>query len=426
MKVLLISHNSVSPQTNMGKTFLSLFSQFTQEELCQLYIYPTVPNVDRCTSYYRVTDKEVLASFFKRTKIGGEIDRALISETQGTYENPADESLYRNRKNKSAVRRLLRDLMWAMSGWYSADLRTWLDREEPDCIFVAPGAAKFLYNMALRIAKDRKIPIVTYICDEYYFVKKPRYLLERLRLKLLQKKIETLLEHSTHLLVISQELKEAYEKKFRIPTTVLMTGSGYTIAEMVKSTAQPAEISYFGNIRCNRFVNLAEIGRELDAINRDLTTDYKLKIYTGEKDPEILGVFHQIQAVKLCGFVSGATFDRTFGESQLLLHTEAFDRDSIDFTQHSVSTKIADSLASGIPLLAYGPGEISSMKHLLRNDCAIVATEKEDLRPMLMTAFSNGQARDAAAENGLKAARKYHESTVASRQLREIILRNIK
>ena len=39
MKVLIISHLPVATQNNMGKTFLSLFSAFEREELCQMYIY---------------------------------------------------------------------------------------------------------------------------------------------------------------------------------------------------------------------------------------------------------------------------------------------------------------------------------------------------------------------------------------------------
>ena len=44
MKVLLLSHNPVTTYNNMGKTFLSLFSAFRPEELCQLYLYPAVPD----------------------------------------------------------------------------------------------------------------------------------------------------------------------------------------------------------------------------------------------------------------------------------------------------------------------------------------------------------------------------------------------
>lgn len=423
MKVLIISHLPMATQNNMGRTFLSLFSQFDREELCQLYIYPAIPDVDRCSSYYRVTDKEVLSSFLGRRNIGGEIDHGWIRADQGLYEKESDEGLYRNRKNKSPVRRMLRDAMWAMSPWYGRKLKDWLEREKPDCIFVAPGAAKFLYSMALRISKERQIPIIPYICDEYYFVREPAGVLEKLRLGLLQRKIRQLMKNTSHLVVISRELEEAYGKTFGVDTSVLMTGTSYPIAEEPRMAKTAQEICYFGNIRCNRYQVLAQIGRELDAINEAQGTAYKLNIFSSEKDAGILSAFDGIASVVLRGFVTGAEFDRIFREAQLLLHAEAFDEESMDFTQHSVSTKIADSLASGIPLLAYGPEEISSMGHLLRNDCAVAAAHPEELRQSLLTALENGDARYRAAENGIFAARKYHETEMISRQMRSLVAR---
>ena len=52
MKVLLVSHNCFSKTQNMGKTFASLFSNFKKEELMQLYLYPTIPNIDICDNYF--------------------------------------------------------------------------------------------------------------------------------------------------------------------------------------------------------------------------------------------------------------------------------------------------------------------------------------------------------------------------------------
>ena len=421
MKVLIVSHLPMATQNNMGKTFLSLFSQFDREELCQLYIYPAIPDVDRCSSYYRVTDKDVLASYLGKRGIGGEIDRSLIRADQGLYEREGDESFYRNKKNKSPVRRLLRDTMWAISPWYGKRLKAWLDQEKPDCIFVAPGAAKFLYSMALRISEDRHIPIIPYVCDEYYFVREPKALLEKLRLGLLKKKMRALMAHSSHLVVISQELQAEYGKTFGLDTSVLMTGTSYQISESPRALGKAEEICYFGNIRCNRYLVLAEIGRMLDDINRERGTAYKLKIYSSEKDPEILASFAGIGSVELCGFVMGADFDRVFQQARLLLHVEAFDESSMDFTRHSVSTKIADSLASGIPLLAYGPKELSSMQHLIRNECAIVATSGDMLRDALLAALEDEKIRYTAAEKGLAAARMYHDTMISGGQMKQLV-----
>ncbi|MBQ8623889.1 MAG: hypothetical protein IJ424_05920 [Oscillospiraceae bacterium] len=421
MKVLIISHLPMATKNNIGKTLLSLFSEFRKEELCQLYIYPTIPDVDRCSSYYRVTDKEALLSLIKFKEPGKEIAKKLINKDQGLYENADDESLYRNKKNKSALRRLMRDAVWQVSNWYNSGLKAWLEREKPTCIFVAPGAARFVYNFALKISKKLGIPIITYICDEYYFVKDPTTLLEGFRLKLLKNKIEALVNNSSHLVVICEELKSAYTEKFGTQATTLMTGTSYEISDSLKIVDDPKDICYFGNIRCNRYISLAEIGRQLDGINAELNKDYKLKIYTSEKDKEILSTFDGIRSVKLCGFVMGEAFKKAFSESHLLLHIEAFDEKSIDYVKHSVSTKIADSLASGIPLLAYGPECVSSMKHLIRNKCAITAISEKDLRQMLLKAFNDIEAKDLAVKNALAVAKEYHNSKETSLKLKEIV-----
>lgn len=422
MKILLITHNPMSSQNNMGKTFLSLFSQFEKQELCQLYIYPSYPNVDACSAYYRMTDKEAMKSFFLRGKIGGPVPAEKICREQGAFERAEDEGLYRSRKNKRPLRRLLRDTLWLGANWRHEKLDAWLREQAPTCIFVAPGVAKFLYNFALYISQRLQIPIVTYVCDEYYFVKEPAWGLDRRRLRLLKEKIDTLMAKSSHLVVICQELKAAYEAHFGLPTSVLMTGATREPAEP-RLTESPTTISYFGNIRCNRFVSLGQIGRQLDVINREQGTQYTLKIYTAEKDPEILDSLRQYTSIQLCGFVTGEAFDAAMAEAEMLLHVEAFDEASMDFVQHSVSTKIADSLASGIPLLAYGPGSISSMEHLLRHDCALTAVSEAELRSMLETAFRDGAAREKVVRNGLDVAARCHDSKRNSHELRQILLR---
>ena len=278
MKVLIISHNPVTAQSNMGKTFLTLFSSFAPEELCQIYIYPTVPNQNKCGSYYRMTDKDMLQWLLKRKKIGKVISQEQVCKEAGIFEVARDEAIYRNPKNKSPARRILRDFVWKLAKWKNEELNAWLETEKPECIFVAPGTACFLYDIALYVAERLGIPIVTYICDEYFFVKTPGIGLDKIRVGILHKKIRKLLDHSSRLIVISEELKTEYESYFAVPTSVVMTGSSIPITETANVTQNPEAICYFGNIRCNRYVSLAEIGRELDIINREQGTDYRLKI----------------------------------------------------------------------------------------------------------------------------------------------------
>ena len=420
MKVLIISHNPVSHQSNMGKTFLSLFSGFGKEALCQLYIYPVIPDVDRCGSYYRVTDKEALRSRFRPGTIGGEVDKGRIRPDQEQYENRKDRRLYRDPRNKSALRRLLRDAVWHRADWYNAGLRKWLDREQPTCIFVAPGAAGFLYDMALKIAGERKLPIVTYLCDEFYFLEAAGGPLERYRLQKLRKKMEQLLASSRHLAVISHELEAAY-RVFGRPTTVLMTGAEITPAKQTHSEPGRNTVCYFGNVRCGRCRPLGDVAAALEKINRRQGTRYRLKVYTAERDEKILAYLAQFPALELAGYVTGAEYEQSLKRAGVLLHVESFEPDCVERVKHSVSTKIADYLASGVPVVAYGPEGIASMAHLKRWDCAFSATEPERLEDTLLRALTDAERRRTVAENGLRAAEHCHDREAVSNALREIL-----
>lgn len=419
MKLLVISHNPISTYHNMGKTMLSMFCEFERGELCQLYIYPSLPDTERCGSYYRITDKDVLRSYYKLRMGGGEIRPDLVSHA--LFEDERDEHLYRSTKNHQPHRELLRDMMWKFSHWFGKRMKAWLRREAPDAIFVLPGRSMFLYDMALKISRYLDIPIITYICDDYYFVKKPHGLLSSFVQRLLSGKIEKLMKHTSHIVTICDELTEIYGKKFGVPTTTVMTGSNYPIKKEVHVSDKPNTITYMGNIRCNRYISLTQIGRELDRINDRLGTDYSLEIYSGEKDRDILCHFDGIRSVKLMGFVGGDDFERVFRACQILLHTEGFDDESIDSVKHSVSTKIADSLGSGIPLLAYGPEAVSSMKHLIRNDCAICVTDTDILSDKLEEVFSDTDKLITVAERGLEVARACHDRHTAGAAIKKII-----
>lgn len=422
MKVLIVSHNPCCTYNGMGKTFVSLFSNFDREELCQLYIYPSYPDLNTCSSYYRVTDKEVLKSLYTPNRPGAEVQSERIHDGQSYYEDGKDEALYRNRKNKAPLRRMGRDLIWGLSGWDNAKLEDWLDREAPTCIFVAPGPAMFLYNIALKISKTRGIPIAVYICDEYYFVKSPNCLTGKLQLALLRRKMNKLMNRSRLIITICRELKDAYGTRFSMPVHVLMTGSEI-IPSTEKRAAMPAQtVSYFGNVRNNRFVSLAEIGKTLAELGNECGKEYRLRVFTTEKDPVILRTMTDTGVVEIMPFLQGKAYQETLKNSELLLHVEAFDPESIDHVRHSVSTKIADSLNSGVPLMAYGPKEVSSIRHLIRNECAFTATGADELKRVLLRALTDGEARTVCVQKALETAARCHSSKRNSRILHELLL----
>ena len=401
----------------MGKTLLTLFHSFKKEELCQFYIYPTFPDVDKCESSFRITDKDVVRNLFARN-FGNEITNKEIDETNNYYsEVISNKNLYQTSKNKRPYRNLLRDLMWKISHWYNKKLTSWLKKEKPTVIFIAPGMSKFIYNVAIKISKKQNIPIVAYVCDDYYHLEPDKQFGRKYQLRTLRKKIKQLFNMTSLIVAISGSQNRLYSTEFNKPCLTLMTGSSVSISDNIKNRDTIGTITYMGNISCNRFKSLCDIGIILNEINKEQGTKYSLKVYTSEQNQDILNELRLNGTIDVNSFVTGEKYKEVFYSAEILLHVEAFDDESINRVKYSVSTKIADSLGSGICLFAYGPSSVASMQHLIDNDCAICSTSKDELKEKLLLAFNNKEERERIARNGLVTAHKFHDSDVNSKIL---------
>lgn len=254
------------------------------------------------------------------------------------------------------------------------------------------------------------MPIVSYICDEYYFIEKKSGFLWNYHHKKLVNTMDTFYSKTDQIISICKELSTLYNDKFHCKTTTICTGSRIQNLNK-KNNINPKTISYFGNIvGYQRYESLIDIAKCLEELNIENKTKYSLNIYSADTDEFVIKKLNKFNTINFKGYISGKDFDQAFENSDILLHVESFNKDTIEQVKNSVSTKIADSLSSGICLLAYGPEGIASINHLKRNQCAFVATNYIELRQVLNTIFNDASRREKVIENALNVANKYHNS----------------
>lgn len=419
MKVLIISHNSLSSTSSIGKTLATLFYGFEKEELCQIYIHKTLPRDDICTSYYNFTDKDVLKGVFTRTVNGVEAKPDL--SPQSADSGVLNAFTYGSSLKREPYMEILREFVWKISPWYNDRLKEWVSEQKPTCIFAAIGSGTFLYDIALKISKDFGIPIVTYICDDFYNMPKPKKIFGGLWKRNINKKTKELLHGSSAVAGICDGISETYGKEFGIKHYTVMTGTSFSVKSEVAPRREVKNICYFGKISLNRYFSLLDICKSLDRINEKLGTHYCLNIFCDKPNQKVLNEFTKTKSAVFRGFVTGKDFEREFFLSDALIFVEAFDKVSIDRVKNSVSTKIADSLASGIPLFAYAPADIAATRHLTDNNCAVVCSDKNKLEFELEQFLSGGEIRALICENALATAKKFHDPAAVSRKLYEAI-----
>ena len=418
-KVLVISHNMFGKTGNMGKTLAEMLSFLPKENMAQLYFHAEIPTLRQCERYFRVTDTDVLRSLFTRKagcRIFGEED-VQEERAQSRVDEGVTAQVYQYAQRRTPFLYFARNLLWKLGKWDSDALRSWVEDFAPDVIFYASGDYAFSYEIACKLAAERKIPVAFWCCDDHYTQLKGKGLLAQYNHRVLRKWLAKLCKQSASALVISEEMRDTYEKILPLPLEILRIPAEENPYK--KPQNQRNGIVYAGNLGLNRWVPLLELGKALQ--NAGLDAYDKIDVYSGEKDPKILAKLTEENGIRFHGAVSKEELMGVLGGVKYLLHVEAFDEKSRKATRFSLSTKIGESLRSGACILAYGPEEISSMRYLAQNGAACVLQTAEDIGAKILRLNRDEEAYNELISSAKCLAERCHNQKENHRLLDEIL-----
>lgn len=420
-KVLVISHNVFCKTSSMGKTLLSYFEQWGTENVAQFYIHSEVPTDDSCcVNYYRVTDKEMVKSIFTR-RSGSRFEKSDIQtdRVSSRTDEGLSAAIYQKARKRTPFIYFARNLIWRLGRWNTKKLRKWIDEFNPDAVFFASGDYAFMYIVARKIAKMKNIPLYVCCMDDYYINNKNESRFGgRSTHKAFMKQVKKTVSASAGMFTICEKMKEDYSKMFGVPCHTLHTAASFE--GPLSCENKTGAISYIGNVGYKRHKQLISLGRALKSIETEIQRAY-IDVYSAEKRPEILRELTPENGINFHGEISSNEVKNVMAESMFLIHTESFDEESRKAVAYSVSTKIADSLASGTCLIAYGPEEIASIKYLADNQAAFCIFDDHDLSDRLKEIINDKKQYDEIVDNARALSIKNHGSKCALETIKSVI-----
>lgn len=370
MKLLLISNNSFSKTSNNGKTYEAILSNFGKNELAQLYFTGSErPDFDFCSSYYRMTDIDVVKSMIKLSPTCGDVlNSDLITEKK--VENSKLENKI-IKFVKKIISGFSRDMLWKNNRWNCEKLKKWYSEFAPDVILFVGGAGSFSTNIALHVSKDLNIPLVTFYTDDYVINSVKEGILHNFHQRRINNIYREVISHSKLRYVIGETMAKEYRKYFRCDFNAIMNSTPIEPYQEYPNNDR-LTFSYFGGLhlgRWNMIVRLAKL----------LKGKVDINVYTmQEPEQEIRSAFKD-SGVTFCGGVTGDNLKQKIRESDILLHIESDDKYMRKLTGMSVSTKIPEYLMSGRVVVGFGPTEVASMLILSDNNIGyVVSSDSND------------------------------------------------
>lgn len=383
-RILIIATTPYSENYN-SRSMDAEFHFWEKENVAQIFTRNIIPTKGHCGELYQISDSKMLQRWLHKVKDTGVLYHYEELADSGANQIIDDSALQKLGTKHTPAIDLMRRLLWRKKYWCTDHLNEWLDRFQPECIYYVFGNNVFTQQIALYVAEKYNIPIITAIGDDFYFNDQksfsPTYHLYRTIFKKLTREVFS--RENSSAVYVSDKIKEKYNSEFGLDGETIYLSS--TIDRKPFSPINTAEpvIAYFGNIRIGRNEALLDVATALGKIN----SAYKLEVYSGESDPAYFQALKDHPNVVYCGKVPYSQVQKRTSECDIVVVVEGFRPENIDFTRYSLSTKAADSLASGAAVLTYGPEDAGVIEYLVSTEATAACTDPKRLEECIKKLF---------------------------------------
>ena len=383
-RVLVVSHNVLGGSTAMGKTMASLLAGIPADCLAQVYFHSEVPTSDGCSTYFRVTDVDMLHSVAGRGKAGRAIgpSERRVGQARSRTDKGAIARVYQLGRKRTRLTYAARGTLWRAGRLDEDALLGWARVFAPDVILFAAGDYAFAYDVTLLLSERLGLPVVLWCMDDYYLGHSVRGLGRRM----LMRSLDALKPKIASVITISEKMQRDYAALFDVPIHVLRIGAREPAAPL--PLEERAGICYVGGLGVGRLDVLLAAGRAL--AQAGIAGLGHVDVYTGDENPKTLSRLRDAPGIRYCGSLDREGVGRVQASARFLLLVESSEPAFKERTRYSCSTKIGEYLASGAVVVCVGPADIASVEYLRDNDAALVAEDPAEVPALLRSALVSG------------------------------------
>ncbi|MEQ8558532.1 MAG: FkbM family methyltransferase [Henriciella sp.] len=230
-----------------------------------------------------------------------------------------------------------------------------------------------LHATAKHIINTYELPVVTWIMDDW----PTAYLEEDLtKARQLVSDFQELARASTYCLSISQEMSEAFEKRYGVPFIPVANGvdADQWQAAEPKTADDPVVVRYAGSLAENMTqTTLLMVAEAVEALaKKGLKISFEIKtrdVWYKQVEPK----FRHLKSTDfLVGDLTLEEYRDWLNQADISVIGYNFDEKSKRYIQYSLANKLPECLASGAALLAVGPKDVATIQTVARNEAGVV------------------------------------------------------
>ena len=380
-RVLLVSSSAFNAYSGGGVLLTNLFRGWPRDRIATLHSEILPLETDVCETYFKLGANEVhftipfaesLRSWYRMRRMRSMEERGFASETP--------------RGTRTVATRFLRWLL-ALAGdglperaTLSPALVEWVESFRPQVLYTLLGS--LAYIRLVSVLRERfGIPLVIHMMDDW-----PEHLYRRgvfsplLRRQMLRE-FEILVQTAELRLGICDAMCEEYGRRYGVPFLAFHNPADeaewQSSAKRDYTLQTPFRIVYYGTIvDLAQLHSLMDIGWAVAGLHRDgvsvefcvHTQRYSLQQYRS--------VLESCPGIRMGPETGKDDFKSIITAADLLVLPVNFNERSVRYLRLSFPSKLPAYMASGTPILAYGPSEMAQIRYLMDTRAAHVVSER--------------------------------------------------
>jgi glycosyltransferase involved in cell wall biosynthesis len=298
-------------------------------------------------------------------------------------------------------------------------LIAWLDEFRPEIVYSCFSNLR-ITRLVEFVASRFGAPVVPHIMDDWWHAPYYRAWAAPLIGPFLRRSFLRILPKAPAILTIGEDMKEEYQRRFGIPCRHYMNCLEDKWIDAWGKKREPCDglsVAVIGNLDHGRAFLLADLAKALTMAGQSLGIQkVALNIYSYTDARQIQQAVRGFDMVSLHQPPADEDLAMLFGKNNIMAHLEDFAGVDCRYYRFSLTGKLPVYLASGRPILVYGPESGGTARFLRRKSCGKVVGRRDinELASMIQCLAADNRQRDeVVSQAGRVLNQEFRQSAVA-------------
>lgn len=273
----------------------------------------------------------------------------------------------------------------------------WVDEVSPDCVYSSIGS---LNTAEFIDALMKARPQLRFIIHGYDDWVEPNYFtISKSYSRRSKSYLKNIISRACLTFSTSEKMSKDYRERYGREFPVFPNPT-QQIPDSVIIDSSSTNVTFIGKILNHNIKSIELLASSLNALNDNLT----LHIYSNVADEIKEKIARKYRKTVFHDWVSHDEIPWILRNSRILYLPISIDKQTVKFTKYSMSTKMSEYLASGVPMLYHGPDGIAMTELLEKHQCAFVVKSNDEriLSVTIKQILEDENATQKVLENAFK------------------------